>query len=58
VKSALMLFDKHPEMKNKMGRHFWAKGYYISTIGIDKELIRNYIREQEDADLIEDRLNK
>lgn len=57
-KSALMIFDKYPDMRQKMGRHFWAKGYYISTIGIDKELIKKYIREQEEADLIEDRITK
>ena len=33
-KSALMLFDRHPEYRNKWGdRHFWARGYYVSTVG-------------------------
>ena len=33
-KSAIMLFDRHPEYRNKWGdRHFWARGYYVSTVG-------------------------
>ena len=32
-KSALMLFDAHPEYKTRYGRHFWARGYYVETIG-------------------------
>jgi putative transposase len=53
-----MIFDKYPDMRQKMGRHFWAKGYYVSTVGIDKELIKKYIREQEESDLIEDKITK
>ena len=32
-KSALMIFDRHPEYRDKYGRHFWARGYYAETIG-------------------------
>ena len=33
-KSALMMFDKHANLKYKFGnRHFWAEGYYVSTVG-------------------------
>jgi len=47
-KSALMIFDKHPELGNKFERDFWARGYYVSTIGnVDEATIRKYIREQE-----------
>ena len=48
-KSALMIFDKHPELGNKFERDFWARGYYVSTIGnVDEATIRKYIKEQEE----------
>ena len=48
-KSALMIHDKHPELGNKFERDFWARGYYVSTIGnVDEATIRKYIREQEE----------
>ena len=55
-KSALMIFDKHKEYKKKGGgRHFWATGYYVDTVGRNEEGIRKYIREQEEADRMEDK---
>ena len=55
-KSSLMIFDKHANLKYKYGnRHFWAKGYYVSTVGLNKETIKKYIREQEDADKMLDK---
>ena len=54
-KSALMIFDRHPEYKKKgSGRHFWAAGYYVDTVGRNEEQIRKYINEQAEADRIED----
>lgn len=55
-KSSLMFFDRHPEYKPKWGdRHFWARGYYVATVGnVNEETIRNYIREQEENDKMED----
>ena len=48
-KSALMIYDRHPELGNKFERDFWARGYYVSTIGnVDEATIRKYIREQEE----------
>ncbi len=48
-KSALMIHDKHPEMTNKWNREFWARGYYVTTIGnINEETIKKYIVEQEE----------
>ena len=46
-KSALMFYDRHPEMRTKWGdRHLWARGYYVATVGnVNEETIRNYIRE-------------
>ena len=51
-KSSLMLFDLHPEYKQKgKDRHFWARGYYAETVGnVNEETIKNYIREQSEAD--------
>ena len=46
-KSAIKIFDIHHELKKRYwGRHFWAKGYCVSTIGVDEEQIRNYVRWQ------------
>ena len=36
--------------KNFTGEHFWARGYYVSTVGIDEAVIRRYIQQQEDED--------
>ncbi|MDY5912612.1 MAG: IS200/IS605 family transposase, partial [Inconstantimicrobium porci] len=48
-KSSLMIYDRHANLKYKHGsRHFWAKGYYVSTVGLNKNTIAKYIREQED----------
>jgi putative transposase len=46
-KSAIKLFDFHLELKRRYwGRHFWAKGYCVSTVGLDEAQIRNYVRYQ------------
>ena len=52
-KSALMVFDLHPGMKHG-NRHFWARGYYVDTVGRNEEQIRMYIKDQDEADRIED----
>lgn len=54
-KSSLMIFDRHPEYRTKWGdRHFWARGYYVSTVGnVNEETILNYITEQEENDKLE-----
>ena len=39
------------------GLHFWSRGYCVSTVGLDEETIRRYIREQEDRDNQQQRLN-
>lgn len=57
-KSALMIFDKHANLKYKFGnRHFWSEGYYVSTVGLNEATIRKYIEEQEKADIALDRLS-
>ena len=55
-KSALMIYDRHPELGDKWDRSFWARGYYVSTIGnVDEETIRKYIKEQEEESYNESR---
>ena len=46
-KSTLMLYDRHPELQSKWDKSFWARGYYVSTIGnITEDAIKKYIQEQ------------
>lgn len=41
-KSVLMMFDRHANLKYKFGnRHFWAEGYYVSTVGLNEKTIAN-----------------
>ena len=55
-KSALMVFDKHPEMGSKYNRHFWARGYYVTTVGeVSQEAVKRYITQQQEEDRKEDR---
>ena len=52
-KSTLMIFDRHANLKYKYGsRHFWCRGYYVDTVGKNKRVIEEYIRNQ----LIEDEM--
>ena len=57
-KSALMIFDKHPEYKQKGNRHFWAQGYFVDTVGRNEQEIRKYIQQQIEVDMIEDGVKK
>lgn len=57
-KSALMIFDKHPEYKQKGNRHFWARGYFVDTVGRNEEQIREYIKSQTEIDMQEDGLKE
>ena len=51
-----MIFDKHANLKYKYGnRHFWAKGYYVSTVGLNKATIKKYIQDQETEDKMNDK---
>ncbi len=57
-KSALMIFDRHANLKYKFGnRHFWAEGYYVSTVGFNEATIAKYIREQELHDQMIDKVS-
>ena len=57
-KSALMMFDRHANLKYKFGnRHFWAEGYYVTTVGLNEATIKKYIQDQEKADIALDKLS-
>ena len=50
-KSAEKLLRKFPKLeKQYWGRHLWARGYFVSTVGISDEIIRQYIRKQRDEE--------
>lgn len=56
-KSAMMIFDRHSNLKYKFGnRRFWAEGYYVSTVGLNEATIAKYIREQEKHDQMMDKI--
>ena len=57
-KASLMIFEKHANLKYKYGdRHFWARGYYVDTVGRNKKQIQEYIRNQLEADKIADQIS-
>ena len=57
-KSAMMIFERHGNLRYKFGnRHFWATGYYVSTVGLNEATIAKYIREQEKHDQMMDRIS-
>lgn len=57
-KSALMIFDRHANLKYKFGnRHFWSRGYYVSTVGLNEATIAKYVREQEKHDQMIDKIS-
>ena len=56
-KSSLMIFDGHANLKYKYGnRHFWARGYYVDTVGRNKKQVQEYIRTQLQEDQIADQI--
>ena len=56
-KSTLMIFDRHANLKYKYGsRHFWCRGYYVDTVGRNKKVIEEYIRNQLAQDEIQDQM--
>lgn len=57
-KSSLMIFERHANLKYKYGnRNFWAKGYFVSTVGLNDEVVKEYIRNQEKEDMMSDSLS-
>ena len=57
-KSSLMIFEKYANLKYKYGnRHFWCRGYYVSTVGKNKKVIAEYIRNQLQEDYADDQMS-
>ena len=57
-KSSLMIFDRHANLKYKYGnRHFWCRGYYVDTVGKNKRIIAEYIRNQLEEDYAADQIS-
>ena len=57
-KSAIHLARVYGERKrNFVGQHFWARGYFVSTVGRDESVIRQYIQNQEKEDQRFDQMN-
>ena len=48
-KTAIKIFKSYPELKKKpyWGNHFWARGYFVNTIGLNEDMIRRYVNFQE-----------
>ena len=57
-KSSLIIFDRHANLKYKYGnRHFWCRGYYVSTVGKNEKKIRQYIVDQLKEDHLQDQIS-
>jgi putative transposase len=57
-KSSLMIFDKFANLKYKYGnRHFWCRGYYVTTVGKNQKKIAEYIRTQLQEDIADDQIS-
>ena len=53
--STLMIYDRHPNLQSKWNKAFWARGYYVATIGnVTEEAIKKYVREQSEESRKED----
>ena len=51
-RTAIQVFNKFRDLKEKpyWGNHFWARGYCVDTVGLDAEMIRKYVKYQEDKE--------
>ena len=57
-KSSLMIFDRHANLKYKYGnRQFWCKGYYVDTVGRNKKVIEEYIKNQIQEDIVSEQIS-
>ena len=57
-KSSLMIFDRHANLKYKYGsRNFWRRGYYVDTLGRNKKVTEEYIRNQLEEDFARDQMS-
>ena len=56
-KSAERLREEFPELgKRYWGMHIWARGYFVSTVGIDRDIIQNYVRQQQEDEIRSEQL--
>ena len=54
-KSTLMIYDRHPEKQSKWNKAFWARGYYVATVGkVTESAIKKYIKEPSEESQKED----
>ena len=57
-KSALMIFDRHANLKYKYGRrNFWSRGYFVDTVGKNERVIQEYIKNQLERDYVQDQVS-
>ena len=57
-KSTMIIFERYAHLKYRYGnRHFWSCGYYVSTIGGNKQAVQKYIQNQETEDMITDQIS-
>ena len=51
-RTAIRLFNKYKKLKHRpyWGNHFWSKGYCVDTVGLDAEMIKKYVKYQENKD--------
>lgn len=57
-KSALMIFDRHANLKYRYGnRNFWCRGYFVDTVGKNEKKIREYIQNQLEEDYMKDQVS-
>ena len=56
-KSALMIFDRHANLKYKYGRrNFWSRGYFVDTVGKNERVVQEYIKNQQERDYAQDQV--
>ncbi|MDD2468536.1 MAG: IS200/IS605 family transposase [Desulfobulbus sp.] len=57
-KSTMLLFERYSYLrKNFRGHHFWARGYYVNTVGLNEQKVREYIKNQQEKDAVEARFD-
>ena len=51
-KIAIKMFKSYPKLKKKpyWGNHFWARGYFVNTVGVNEEMIKKYVKYQEEEE--------
>jgi putative transposase len=58
-KLAIKMFKSYPTLRKLYwGNRFWARGYFVTTVGVDEELVRRYVRHQEEKEKQEERQRK